>query len=118
MARQTGRATVSVNGDILATKADGATMDPGGRVREGDMTSEDTFFYKEQPKKSTVVVDIIHMTTTDVDAIRNGTEVTISFVTDTGQEWVIAGAVYEDSDAITDGMWKVTFAGPPAKRVA
>jgi len=118
MSRQTGRATVQVDGDTLATKAGGATMKPGGPMREGDMTDQDTFVYKERSQKSEVVADIIHMQATDVDALRNATNVTINFETDTGQEWTIAGAVYEDSDAITDGMWKVTFSGPPAQRVA
>ncbi|MBO6937538.1 MAG: phage tail tube protein [Deltaproteobacteria bacterium] len=118
MARQTGRATIQADGDTLATKSGGARIKFGGKAREGGMTDQGTFVYKERDEPSAVEADIVHMLATDVDALRNADNITINFFTDTGQEWTVAGAVYEDSDALADGMWKVKFSGPPAQRVA
>lgn len=116
--RQTGRMTLKVNGDVLATGENGATMTPGGPMREDGMTDQDEHFYKERSVPAEFTATLIHVAGTDIDALRNMVDGVITFETDTGQVWSSSGAITKEIGELSQGELPVTFGGKPAVRVA
>ncbi len=113
MARQTGRVTVSVDGSKLQSKA-GASMQPGGETRtENDMTDQGTFYYKEMLKPGMVKATLIHMSDTDLKTLRETTDATVQYETDTGLVYTLPNAVLTEFGDLANGEIEVTFMGSP-----
>lgn len=115
--RQTGRMTIKVNGDVLATGESGASMKIGGPMREDGMTDQDEYFFKERSEPSEFVAKLIHVATTDLEALRTLTDGVVSFETDTGQQWAASGVCTKEIGVLEGGEVPITFGGPPAVRV-
>ena len=86
----TGKATIRVDGSILAAE-DGATLNPGGANRTPESHGGEAH-YVEQEVPPTLEVSILHGADTDIIALSAITEATVMFECDTGQTFILRGA--------------------------
>jgi hypothetical protein len=115
MARQTGRVTVSKDGTKYQSKA-GASMQMGGETRtENGMTDQGTFFYKEMLVPGMVKCTLIHMADTDLEDVRDTTDATVQYETDTGLVYTLPNAVCSEIGELASGEVEITFVGLPMK---
>lgn len=113
MADQTGRVTVKLDGDALRSKP-GASIDIGGLASEEMMTDQGLFVAKQEWRPSIVECVIVHMGDTDLVALRNTKEITLTFHTDTGVTYTVANARIKNPPKLENGECPLTFVGSPA----
>lgn len=114
MAQKTGRVSVEIDGNTLASKP-GASMRLGGRRRTTEMSDQGSHYYTETEEASQVVCTLIHTAETDLVSIQDFIG-TVTFVTDTKKRYVINDAVCEQIGSLENGEVEVTFGGPPAEQ--
>lgn len=115
MTQQSGRVTISLDGDQLQSKS-GASIKLGGVKREGMVTDQGTFVFKETLEHCEVKATIPHLKNTDLPALQKWTGVVL-FETDTGVRYVSKGAVLQDPPELKDGESELTFIGAPAEPI-
>lgn len=115
MAKLFGQATIFVNGRYVDSNK-GATLDVGGAARTTKNTSKRVAGYTEETKPSKVELSLplsadVHVADFD------GTDIPITFQTDTGQIYTIPKAWRTDTATMgdQDGDLKLSFEGEPAE---
>lgn len=113
----TGRAFIRVDGDLLPT-LEGAKINIGGLERE-EVLGNEVLGFTEKPVAATVECTIAHSAATDLVALRNITDATVTFETDTGITYMVAPAWITKPPELTAGGAEVEleFKGPPATQL-
>jgi hypothetical protein len=112
--QQTGRVTVKVNGEQKRSKP-GASAQMGGVQREGAMTDQGVFYYKETIVPAVVKATMPHCSDTDLLAIRENKDVTVQYTTDTGVVLTMGNAVFAQAGELQNGEVEITWTGDPLK---
>lgn len=115
MADQTGRVTVTVDTVGALRSKPGASCDMGGLVSEGGMTDQGLFYAKESYQFCTIECVLVHMSDTDLHALKKAKNVTVKYETDTGVTYTTALGRVANSLKLENGEVPVTIIGPPAK---
>lgn len=111
-----GMAYIKVNGALLETLP-GAKLDLGGVERTTVKGSNKVLGFSEAPKESLLECEIAVGPETDLIALGNARDVTITFEPDAGRPYVIRHAWCLESPKLQDtegGKAPFKFAGPPA----
>lgn len=116
MAQATSRVFIKANGLLLRSK-EGASIQTGGLVSEALTVDSGFVDHKDNIVPSEVTATLVHNADTDMNALRQLKNVTLSFETDTGTGWSISGAFVTEVGALSGGEFDISFAGPPAERV-
>jgi hypothetical protein len=87
----------------------------GGIQRPGDMTDQQTFYYKEKSVPGVIKATMIHMADTDLIGVRDFKEGIVTFNCDTGVVYTMSNAVCSELGELSDGEVEVTFMGDPLK---
>ena len=111
--QNTGRVKVKMDGDVLRSKP-GASLQIGGTKREAVPNDQGTVDFKESTAPAEVKCTLVHVATTDLDAIRDYSNGTVQFETDTGVAYTMPNAFCSDIGELKDGEVEVTFGGDPA----
>lgn len=116
MAQLQGRATIKRDGVSFVT-ANGATLMFGGRPREAVSDDQGRIHYREGETtpggvRCTVLVDADFR-----QANVNGADLTVEFVADTGQTYVINEAFLVTPIELSNGQVEVEYQGQPAVEV-
>lgn len=112
--QNTGRVTVKMNGDTLRSEA-GASLQYGGVTREAVPNDQGTVDYRETTQPAQVTATLIHVSGTDLEALRNFTDGVVNYETDTGKVYTIPGAFVSEVGELSEGTLDVTFMGNPAE---
>lgn len=115
MSQQTGRVTVSWDGNNLKSKP-GAALQMGGITRsENGMDDQGGFFYKELIVPGMTKCTLIHVSDTDLSELRTVKDADVQYSTDTGVVYTIPNGVFTAFGELANGEVEVTFMGSPAK---
>ncbi len=114
MTQKSGRVTIKLNGDTLISKK-GASLKLGGIKKTVEMSDQGGAYHTEEWDPSEVKATMLHVATTDMPAILAFTGV-VSYETDTGVVYSIAGAVCTDLGELSNGEVEATFGGAPAEQ--
>lgn len=115
MSRMSGRVTVKVNGDVLTSKP-GASLQMGGKQRAFEMSDQGTVHWIETIVPAEIECTLIHVTTTDLAALRDLENATVSFEDDLGVVYVVRQAGTRELGVLTTEGVPVRFGGAPAER--
>jgi hypothetical protein len=100
MANQvTGKAYIRVDGALLRSKDD-AKLNIGGQTRSA-VVGNDVHGYTEETTPPELECSISHMADTRLETLRNITDATITFESDTGPVYVLRHAWLVDPPALT-----------------
>ena len=113
--QRTGRVTVKVNGSQLRSMP-GATLQIGGIQRDAEATDQGEPLFAEKYVVATVGAEMPHCADTDLEAFRNLSDGTLTYVCDTGTVFTIANVFVTTIDELANGKVKVNFAGRAAKQ--
>ena len=119
MAMLLGRATIRLNGRTLRTN-EGASIDLGGEEKNTKMGSSRVNGYTVKAKQSIIECEISVAVGESVEDLRNVTNATVVFETDSGHIYVIREAEQMLSIKITEGdggAIPLRFEGQPAEVV-
>ncbi len=113
MGQSTGIVIIKANGVTYRTMS-GAKLNPGGKNRKVSKGNA-VFGYYEEVQESEVTCELAHQAGDDLTAYNLLTSVTLEFVCDTGQDYLITGA-WVAEPAVLSAPEKVSlkFNGPPA----
>ena len=93
MAKQIfGRAFIRVNGITMASLPGSSKLDPGGVERSPVVGDAGYLGFTEKPVHAEIECEIAIDPATDLVALGNIVDATITFEADTGQVWVMRGA--------------------------
>lgn len=108
-----GRARIYLGGRYVESKK-GASLDPGGVKREA-ATFGVQVHYAEETVPATIECAVPHTPQTDLVEL-GGWKGEASFVTDTGQSYVIRGAFVTEPPKLTEGDTQIALkiSGNPA----
>lgn len=112
--QNTGRVTVKVNGDTLRSRP-GASLTYGGVTREAVENDQGGIDYRESTQAGGVTCTLVHVSSTDLEALRNFRDGVVNYETDTGKVYVIPGAFTTEIGELSEGTLDVTFMGQPAE---
>ena len=117
MAQVTGIVFVKVNGSLQRSK-EGAKLMLGGKERT-EQTGHSVYGYSEKVVPAEVEFTLAHTSDDDLIALRDITDGTINFETDSGQVFVVGGAFLASPPELTGGEGDValTFKGNPAEQL-
>jgi Phage tail tube protein len=105
----TGRAFIDASGMGRLRSESGAELNFGGYPREGVQSDIGPVGYQEGDFAYPMISGtILHAADTDVDALNNATNITVTFTTDTGKSWVLQNAWRKDVLAL-DSKGKLKF---------
>jgi hypothetical protein len=120
MAKMFGKAEVSSDGQRLLVD-DASKLNLGG-VKRNTVKGTEVYGYAEEAQESSVEVNVFIGADTDLDAINNTTDATITFKCDSGQCWVLPHAWLESPVEAgaknTGGQAQLKFVAAKAERVA
>jgi hypothetical protein len=114
--KATGRVSVKVNGVTLRSK-EGASITIGGVTREPIPNDQGTVDYREETQPAEVTATLVHTAQTDLPALRNFTDGTVNFETDTKVVYVVSDAFTAEVGELSGGEVQVTFGGNPAEQI-
>lgn len=116
MAQVTGIVFVKVNGDLLRSK-EGAKLMLGGKERTAQ-TGHSVYGYSEKVVPSQVECTISHLADTDLNALNDTVDATVTFETDTGVVYTVPNSFLTKPPELTggDGDVALEFQGDPAFR--
>lgn len=113
--KQHGQATITVNGTRLRSK-NGATLLLGGVARTSQTLDSGEVAFSEYTVAPELNCNISLTQDTDIEALRNLTNATVVFESDTGKAWGIRDAFAVDAITIgTDVALKIS--GQPASEL-
>lgn len=101
MALLTGIVYIKVDSQLLQTMP-GATLDVGGFERSA-RNGYTTYGHSSQVKEATVTCEIVHGAATDLIALRDSSNVTITFECDSGPQYTISEAYMSTTPVLTGG---------------
>lgn len=116
MSQVTGRVFITVAGQRLASK-EGAKLIMGGFDRDPVVADAGVVGYSEKIVPPGVECTIVHTAATSLEALRNITNASLSFDTDTGRSFVLAGAWCAKAVELEKGEVKLSFGGLDCKEV-
>lgn len=116
MSKVTGRVFVTVAGTRLASK-EGAKLIMGGFDREPVIADTGVVGYSEKIVAPGVECTIVHTAETSLEALRNITNASLSFDTDTGKSFVLSGAWCSKAVELEKGEVKLSFGALDCKEV-
>ncbi len=102
--RITGRATIYVDGASIPSE-NGAKLNPGGESRKPERHGGVTYYSSEE-MAPTVECVVNHTAAVDILALSKLEGVTVMFETDTGQKFMLSGAVAQDPVDLDAGKGK------------
>jgi hypothetical protein len=114
-----GRATLKMDGAAVETEK-GASLALGGETRTTRKSSNRVVGYSAEPVEARVECKVLLQDGVTLETFRQATAVTLSFETDTGQQYVVANAWLVEPPKVTDGEGggvDLIFEGPPAEEV-
>lgn len=114
MAKKTGRVTVKLDNVTLRSKP-GASMDMGGVKREYGVTDQGVTYFSEEYVNSMIECTLVHMADTDLIALRDTTDATITFECDTGPVYTMPGGGLVEPPKLQNGECPVKFVGGAMK---
>lgn len=114
MAQASGKATVKLENVALRTKK-GAKLNLGGEKRNADATDQGLVFYTAENVPAEVECTIVHMSDTDLIALRDAKNITVVFETDTGVVYTVSNAFLTEPPTLQNGECPVKFAGSAAR---
>lgn len=118
MAQVTGIVYVKLNGKMLRSK-EGAKLELGGFERESVVAGGSHLGYTEKPVPAKVSCTLAHTADTDLIELRDFTNGTVTFETDTGASFLVANAYStKPPDIAGGGDVAMEFAGDPAEKIA
>ena len=114
-----GRAFIRVNGRTIASMPGSAKLNPGGVERSPVMGDFGFLGYTEKPVHAEIECDIAISSDSDLKALQDMVDGTVTFEGDTGQVWIIRKAANAApiSVAAGDGKASVKFIGSPAEQI-
>ena len=92
MSKYLGRAFVRANGLTIASLPGSAKLNPGGVERSAVVGDFGMLGYTEKPVHAEVECDIAVGADTDLSALQNMVDGTVTFEGDTGQVWIVRKA--------------------------
>ena len=116
-AKMTGICHLNINGSRMRSEK-GATLEVGGPISESAMSTlgfEGTVTKEIKPGK--ISASIIHSNNDDLAAIQRWRGVTATFVTDSGQTYLIENAGTVGDVKMKDGKFDIDLEGAPAELV-
>ncbi len=115
-----GKATVRIDGQELI-KAQDASFDLGG-VQRNTVKGNAVYGFAEAAMEASVDINVFVASTTDLDAIASGDDVTVLFSADSGQQYVLAHAWLETPPKLTEatdgGKVPLKYVAPSAEKVS
>lgn len=116
-AKRLGKATIKIGGLTLETMP-GATLDPGGIMRETQVGANEVLGATEKPKQSRVECTVSIRAGINASDLQKAF-VSLLFAGDTGQVWSIGNAWCIEPPVIDsgNGTAKLTYEGIPAEEV-
>lgn len=115
--RVTSVTYIKINGSRQNVRS-GGTFNPGGYER-GSVAADNQAFvgYTQRPVASRVSVTAVHTSETDFAEMNEWANVTLEVYTDTGKQYVIAGAALTAPPELSgdEGEVALEFVGPPAQ---
>ena len=114
----TGRVRVTAKGKLLRTKA-GAKLNLGGVSRNTQKGDSGVLGFTEETMEPSIDCVVIHASDTDLEELKNMTDESVQFETDTGVTYVLRNAWVENTIELTagEGEVPVKFVGITAERV-
>ncbi len=94
MAQITGRAFIKHNGQLLRTK-EGAKLNMGGVKRNTEKGDTGVHGYSEEVSEPFIECSIAHGADTNLTDLRDITDASITFETDSGKSFILRGAWLE-----------------------
>jgi len=117
MARMTGVSYITVNGRRLRSKP-GASLKPGGRIREGIADSNGFCGNAtKEIKGAEVKLTLPHAADDDVVVLQNLEDATVLFETDSGQRYLVREAGTVGEVELKGNEVELTLSGHEAERV-
>lgn len=115
MAQVTGIVVIRMDGLSLRSK-EKAKLDLGGKERTAVFADNELIGYAEKPVAAKVTATLAHTAETDLIAIRDATNVSLEFATDTGVSYLVANAFCVKPPVLTggDGDVEIEFEGRAA----
>lgn len=115
-----GRAFIRVNGRTIASLPGTAKLNPGGVERTPVMGDAGFLGYTEKPVHSEIECEIAVGNDTDLAALQNMVDGTVTFEGDTGQTWIQRKSANAMPIAVAsgDGKASVKFIGAPAEQTS
>lgn len=104
-----GRAFIRMNGLSLASLPGTAKLNPGGVERSPVNGDHGHLGYTEKPVNSEIECDFAVGADTDLQALQNMTDGTVTFEADTGQVWIIRKAATAGPIAVQSGEGKASI---------
>ncbi len=114
-----GRAFIRANGQTIASLPGTAKLNPGGVERTPVVGDYGMLGYTEKPVHAEVECDIAVGANTDLAALQNMVDGTVTFEGDTGQVWVVRRAATAGPIAVQsgDGKASIKFIGSAAEMI-
>lgn len=119
MSQLLGKALIKADGELLETLP-GAKLDMGGVTRTPHAHDTGNVHFAEQTKEAMVECEVSVTPGLSLDKFRKMTDVTIQFLADTGQSYIVRNAFCVDPPVVTageGGKVPLKFAGPAAEEV-
>jgi len=115
----TGRVRVSVSGNLLRSKS-GAKLNIGGVERTPVDGDSGPHGFTEKTMVPFIECVISHTSDTDLEELKNMTDESITFETDTGKSYVLRNAWLENVIELAggDGEVSLKFSGMSAEQVS
>lgn len=119
MSKYLGRAFVRANGLTIASLPGSAKLNPGGVERSPVVGDFGMLGYTEKPIHAEVECDIAVGADTDLAALQNMVDGTVTFEGDTGQTWIVRKACLAAPINVQsgDGKASIKFIGAAAETV-
>lgn len=114
----TGVCIIKMDGGTLRTK-EGATINFGGVERTPQLADGRLIGYSEKPAPATISGTLAHTADTDVEALKNASNVTLVFQCDSGPGYLVREAFLTAPPELTggEGDLSVEFTGQPSVNV-
>lgn len=105
--RITGQATIYIDGASIPTER-GAKLNPGGESRKPERHGGTTYYAGEEVAP-TLDCTVLHTGSVDILKLSRIEGATVMFVADTGQKYLLRGAVTQDPVELDAGSGKATL---------
>jgi|GEM_PF-2809090 hypothetical protein len=111
------RVWVRIDGTLMETDPTTTKLDFGGYTREAVVTDQGFVGYTERPKEGSIETTIRVASDTDLEALRNATNIVVTAQYNTGQVFVMRDATIAEPPAVTsDGKCTIRLFGHPVEQ--
>lgn len=114
MTQATNRVKVKLDAvGVLRSKA-GASLQIGGVQRAADVDDQGNVYFRESIVPAEVRCNLVHVRTSDLEALRDFTGGQVTYEADAGKTYTIGNAFTVSLGELANGEIEVTFGGDPA----